>query len=173
MDRSTGSTCDQKKHTRVTLSITTPPHSQASTSHAAPSGQGIRFRVPAWAQVELHQGDQQVLSQLMLFPQFGAIQVLQNEVHGRKNQLVVELSASTGMLTRVQLVDERNYSDVIDAIGEGSSTLLDAAAEVKATRSANEEAAATAPLDAKQRLLQSLEFDRQIACYEAYGGPCE
>ncbi len=135
---------------------------------------GIRYRVPRQGQITAVINGSQVVARSSFFPQYGDIQSLPNTARGRYNQLVVELSAATGMLTQFQVVDKRDYSDVIEALGQGLNDTLDGVdSAVSASKTMEAEAASAAdPINVKTRELELLELERRLACYDATGEPC-
>jgi hypothetical protein len=156
---------------RVKVSLHGVPKSETAS---VPKGAGIRYRVPKTAGIEATLDSITVVSRTTVIPQLGDIMAVSNVVHGRRNQLIVELSASTGMLKRLHFVDEHNYSDVIDAASEGTALVLDALGESIESRQTAREAAEIAndPIEIKKRELELRELERQLACYELINGPC-
>lgn len=92
--------------------------------------------------------------------------------------MVVELSKATGMLTKLGIESKNDYAGIIDAVGSGTTTILDAGKEIAQARANDRKAEADAeaeendPIAQKKRELELLELQRQIACYEDEGVPC-
>jgi len=158
----------------ATVTLKLDPASGGSNGGSSSGGsEGIRYRVPVEARIEVTVSTQVdgtrvekvVVDRKTLVPQFGAVQTLPNTLRGRKTKLAVELSASTGMLTRLELTTEANYSDVIDTIGDSGTRTVEAAGALVENPDLRD-------ISDKKRLLEELELDRQIGCYEELGTAC-
>ncbi|NJK31738.1 MAG: DUF4831 family protein [Deltaproteobacteria bacterium] len=149
-------------NSKVTLSIDPPAPATVQTTAGTAPTDGIRYRVPVEARVVAKIDENVVVDRKTLVPQFGKIQYLPNQIRGRKTKLVVEISPSTGMLTRLELTTEANYSDVIDAVGEGSTKTIEAFGGLVIDQTTRE------LTDKKQQLELTIELE----CYEERGEPC-
>ena len=141
-------------------------------------GEGLVYRLPHEDAYTATVGALQLAHGRALFPQLGSCVSAPNAVKGRKGKLVVTLSRTSGMLTSFAFEAVRDYSDIPKAVGDGLASILDsgkAAAEKKRelAKEAEEEATAAAdPVLLKQRELELLRLEREVACFRELGGPC-
>lgn len=158
--------CTALSQQKLVVQATDKDLAGAAKAQAQPSAGGYRYRIPAWAEVRIHQGSDNgsvLARQSLPVAQFGPIVALPAHYSGRKAALNFELN-DQGALRSIQLGQEAQS-------GAALGSLADAVEERRGRRAERAEAAQSAPLqnatrdnDLQVQSIRALQLQR---CAEA------